>query len=210
MIDRRRFLNDAGTLGLIAMAFPDDALSQETAANPQRELTFMDNPFNQSSTFENPRLEFVFEIELTFTRVHNINNTPAGSGRGAVYIDSGVVRGPQLNGIVVPNSGGDWAQFRPDDVLATDARYMLEADDGTLILIRNNGYLWGKYPDTMTKIREWIFENGPEVPETDYYLRAHPTFEVEQGKYDWLMRHVVIGIGRRKQAGNTIRYYALL
>jgi hypothetical protein len=48
------------------------------------------------------------------------------------------------------------------------------------------------------------------VPEADYYLRAHPTFEVSRGPHDWLMRHVIIGIGQRRQAGNCIRYYALL
>jgi hypothetical protein len=170
----------------------------------------MDTPFTDSSSFEHPKLEFIFEVELQFTRVHNIPDLPTGAGRGAVYVDSGTVRGPRLNGIVLPNSGGDWASFRPDGVLATDARYMLQADDGAMILLRNQGYLWGRHPDTMQKIRDWIFNNGPEVAEEDYYLRAHPTFEVSKGPHDWLMRHVIIGIGRRRTAGNCIRYYAVL
>ena len=170
----------------------------------------MEEVFTDSSTFENPKLEFVFEVELRFTRVHNIPDMPTGAGRGAVYVDGGEVRGPKLNGKVLPDTGGDWALFRPDDVLATDARYMLEAEDGTLILLRNNGYLWGRHDDTMEKIRDWIFNNGPEVPETDYYLRAHPSFEVGKGPHDWLMRHVIVGIGRRREKGNCIRYYALL
>ena len=115
-----------------------------------------------------------------------------------------------VNGKAVPNSGGDYALFRPDDVLSFDARYMLQEDDGTLIMIYNKGYLWGRYSDTMVKIRQWIFEKGPVVPETDYYLRAFPTFEVEKGKHDWLMRHVIIGVGKRKEAGNIVRYYALV
>jgi hypothetical protein len=175
-----------------------------------RHAPSLTSPFDGFSTFDNPRMEFVFEIDLNFTRTHNINNMPTGAGRGAVYLDSGTVRGPHLNGIALPDSGGDWALFRPDDVLSFDARYMLQADDGTLILLRNNGYLWGRSPETMVKIRAWIFENGPEVPESEYYLRANPTFEVERGKHDWLMRHVIIGIGRRKEAGNILRYYALL
>jgi hypothetical protein len=162
------------------------------------------------SSFEQPKFEFVFEIDLDFTRTQNINNMPTGAGRGAVYLDSGTIKGPRLNGKAVPNSGGDYALFRPDDVLSFDARYMLQENDGTLIMIYNRGYLWGRYSDTMTKIRAWIFENGPAVPESDYYLRAFPTFEVEKGKHDWLMRHVIVGVGKRKAAGNVVRYYALL
>ena len=227
-IDRRKFLNDAGTMSLLAMAFPDDVFSQQanqpsasaqsaapvtpatTIESTTEESFIMDNPFTESSTWDNPKLEFVFEIDLDFTRVQNIDNTPAGFGRGAVYLDGGRLSGPRLNGKAVPNSGGDWAQFRPDGVLSFDARYMLEENDGTLILIKNNGFLWGKHPDTMDKIRAWIFDDGPVVPETDYYLRAFPTFEVEQGKHDWLMRHVIVGVGRRKESGNILSYYALL
>ena len=168
------------------------------------------SPFDGVSTFDAPKMEYIFEIDLDFTRVHNIANMPTGAGRGAVYLDSGKVSGPYLNGQALPDSGGDWALFRPDGVLAFDARYMLQEDDGTLILLRNNGYLWGRHPDTIAKIQAWIFDNGPIVPEEDYYLRAFPTFEVEKGKHDWLMRHVIIGIGRRKEAGNILRYYALL
>ena len=166
--------------------------------------------FEQSSTFENPAFEFVFEIDLDFERVHMINNTPEGIGRGAVYVDAGRVSGPKLNGRVIPDSGGDWATFRPDETVAFDARYMIEADDGTLILIRNSGFLWGRKEDTIARIRQWIFDGGDPVPDDEYYLRARPTFEVEAGPHDWLTRHVIIGVGKRKEHGNVVRYYALL
>lgn len=166
--------------------------------------------FAQVSTPIEPKLEFLFQVSLEFTRVQNIENMPSGAGRGAVYIDRGTVEGPRLNGRIVPGSGGDWALFRPDGVLATDARYMLEADDGALILMHNRGYLWGREPDVMPRIREWIFRNGPPVAHSEYYLRAFPTFEVQSGPHDWLMRHVIIGIGERRQHGNVIRYHAVL
>lgn len=212
-MDRRTFFNDMSKLGMAAVAAaPVVASAQESTtgapAGPAGEA--WSSPFDGVSTFDNPKLEYVFEIDLDFTRVQNINNMPTGAGRGAVYLDSGTVSGPYLNGRAVPDSGGDWALFRPDGVLAFDARYMLEENDGTLILLRNNGYLWGRYPDTIARIQAWIFDNGPVVPEEEYYLRAFPTFEVEKGKHDWLMRHVIIGIGRRKEAGNILRYYALL
>jgi len=166
--------------------------------------------FAASSSPTEPQLEFVFQIRLYFTRVQNIENMPSGAGRGAVYIDRGTIEGPRLSGTVVPGSGGDWALFRPDGVLATDARYMLQAQDGTLILMHNRGYLWGRRPDVMPRIRAWIFAGGPPVAHADYYLRAFPSFEVERGPHDWLMRHVIVGIGERQGDGNLIRYFALL
>jgi hypothetical protein len=209
-MNRRDFINDAALLGAATLAVGSVAAQAQdsaAAAAPAAQLT---SPFDGYSSFDNPKLEFVFEIDLNFTRTQNINNMPTGAGRGAVYLDSGTITGPRLNGTAVPNSGGDYALFRPDDVLSFDARYMLQENDGTLIMLYNKGYLWGRYTDTMTKIRAWIFENGPVVPESDYYLRAFPTFEVEKGKHDWLMRHVIIGVGKRKEAGNIVRYYALL
>jgi hypothetical protein len=165
--------------------------------------------FPQASTMEAPHLEFAFQVRLHFTRVQTIEGMPTGAGRGAVYLDDGVVTGPRLNGRAVPNSGGDYALFRPDGVLAFDARYMLEADDGALILMHNRGYLWGRSPDVMPRIRAWIFEGGPEVAHQEYYLRAFPTFECSAGPHDWLMRHVIVGVGKRKADGNLLRYYVL-
>ncbi|PZO41611.1 MAG: DUF3237 domain-containing protein [Alphaproteobacteria bacterium] len=166
--------------------------------------------FENVSLPAEPRFEFLFEIELKWANLQNIPDMPSGYGRGATYVDTGVVSGPHLNGKLVPRSGADWAQFRPDQVLALDARYMIEADDSALILMHNRGYLAGRAPDVLPRIQDWMFRNGPEVPFEDYYLRTTPTFEVSQGPYDWLMRTVVVGIGSRQKTGNTIRYFALL
>jgi hypothetical protein len=159
---------------------------------------------------EGPKLEFAFELRLRFTRVQNIQAMPSGAGRGAVYVDSGEFQGPRLRGKAVPNSGGDYALFRPDGVLAFDARYMLQEEDGTLILLNNRGYLWGRQPETMQRLRAMAFAGGPTVEPAEYYLRATPTFEVESGRHDWLMRHVFVGIGERKADGNLLRYYTVL
>jgi hypothetical protein len=168
-------------------------------------------PFDEAhSTLREPKLQFAFEVRLRFARVQNIAAMPTGAGRGAVYVDSGEFEGPHLRGKAVPNSGGDYSLFRPDGVLAFDARYMLEENDGTLILLYNRGYLWGRKPDTIERLRAMAFAGGPYVAASEYYLRAFPTFEVETGKHDWLMRYVFVGIGERHRDGNLIRYYALL
>ena len=166
--------------------------------------------FTEVSTPTEAKLEFCFEIRLFFTRVHSIPDMPSGAGRGAVYVDSGWVKGPRLNGKALPGSGGDWSLFRPDGVLQMDARYMLEADDGTLILLRNQGYLWGRTPDVIPRIQDWMFRDGPPVPHSEFYLRSAPTFEVSKGPHDWLMRHVFVGVGDRYADGNIIRYFAVL
>lgn len=166
----------------------------------------MNPPYSQ---LDNPRLEFVMAVTLRFTRVQTIADTPSGGMRSAVYVDGGEFEGPTLKGKAVPNSGGDYAYFRPDDTAVFDARYMLEVDDGALILVQNRGFLWGRQPDTMTRLRDWAFNNGPAVDHGDYYLRAQPTFETAAGPHDWLTRHVFIGIGERRTDGNHIRYYAL-
>jgi Protein of unknown function (DUF3237) len=167
-------------------------------------------PFTEASLGNDPKLEFVFEIKLKFSRYERIDDMPIGAARGFVLIDSGTIRGPRLNGIVQTMSGGDWALFRPDGTLSTDARYMLQADDGARILMHNRGYLWGRKPDTLERIQKWMFHGGPSVPNDEFYLRAAPSFEAPRGPHEWLTRHVFVGIGERQADGNTIRYYALL
>jgi hypothetical protein len=157
-----------------------------------------------------PGLEFAFEVRLKFERHDMIADTPNGFSRGGVYLDSGEFDGPNIRGIAIPGSGGDWAIFRPDGTLRLDARYMLKTDDGVVIMIHNQGYLWGRQPDTMEKFRKFGFEGGAPVPEDEYYFRTAPIFEAPKGKYDWLTRHVFIGVARRVQGGNAVRYFKVL
>ena len=167
-------------------------------------------PFEGASLPDAVRLEPAFEIRLEFGGIDMLPTVTGGFGRGAVYIAEGVVTGPRLNGRVLGGSGGDWAEFRPDGTVATNARYMIEADDGTHILMRNRGFLWGRTPDVMDRIRAWMFEDGPPVDSSEFYLRAAPSFEVAPGPHDWLTRHILVGIGTRQRRGNTIAYHAVL
>jgi hypothetical protein len=168
------------------------------------------SPFDGTSGPAEPRLEFVFEIQAEFARMDTIPDMPCGYGRGFVSLSGGRISGPRLNGVILPNTGGDWAMFRPDEVLNSDARYLLQADDGAQILMLNRGFVWGRQPDTMQRMRAWMFEDGPPLEFEEFYLRSSPSFETPKGPYEWMMRHIFVGIGRRQRHGNTIRYYALL
>jgi len=98
----------------------------------------------------------------------------------------------------------------PDDVAALDARYLLQGDDGTVILLENKGFLCGGKPDTMARLRDWAFGSGQPVPHDEDYLRSSTRFERPGGKHDWLTKHVFIGVGERRSDGNLLRYYALV
>jgi len=165
--------------------------------------------FPTLSTMDRPHLEFAFACRLMFTRVFAVPNVHNGGFRSAVLVDDGHFEGPTLKGRAIANSGGDYAHFRDDDTAVFDARYLLEVDDGTVIYMQNRGYLWGRTPDAMARLRAWAFEGGAPVDHADYYLRAQPTFETPKGKHDWLTRHVFIGVGERMPDGNFVRYYAV-
>ena len=161
------------------------------------------------STIDQPRFEFAFECRLRSARAYSPSpmSTTGLQVRGTGGYGS--FEGPRLRGRAIANSGGDYAHFRADDTAVFDARYLLEVDDGTMIYMQNRGFLWGRTPDAMTRLRAWAFEGGPPVPHEDYYLRAQPTFETPKGKHDWLTRHVFVGIGERRPDGNLVRYYAV-
>ena len=166
-----------------------------------------DPPFSQPDA---PRLELAMEVRLAFPGTYMIPDTPWGFSRGAVLVESGTFEGPKIRGRAIPNSGGDYACFRPDGTVCFDARYLLEEEDGTVILLRNTGFLFGRSPDTMDRIRAAMRGEGPQVPFEDYYLRSTPSFECPAGKHDWLTRHCFVGIGQRLPQGNLLRYYTVL
>ena len=156
------------------------------------------------STMENPNLEFAFAIRLWFTRTSMVPDIPTGGWRSAVYVDGGEIDGPLMKGKAVPNSGGDYAHFRPDDTAVFDARYMLETDDGVIIQIRNKGLRHGP-PDVMARLAA-----GDEVDPAEYYFRTVPEFIAPNGKYEWMNRSIFICSGARYPAGIKLWVWRVL
>ena len=171
------------------------------------DTTPFDGPY---STVDNPRLELVMEVRLAFPEVYTMAPLPGGGMRTAVLVQGGTFEGPLLKGKAVPGSGGDYAYWRGDDVAALDARYLLEEDDGTAIMLQNRGFLWGRKPDTVKRLRDWAFHGGA----FEGCLAAQVVFlvrhRVAAGKHDWLTKHVFVGVGERRSDGNLLRYYALV
>ena len=150
-----------------------------------------------------PQFTFAFNITLTLGEVYWVRPTNQGSTRGAVYVTGGKVSGPQINGTVVPQSGADWPLQRPDGVIDFDARYLLRTDDDVIIYMQNRGYRWGP-DDVMAALRR-----REPVDPSAYYMRTSPKFDAPAGRYDWMTRHVFVGVAEKTPDGNSINYFML-
>lgn len=158
-----------------------------------------------------PQTEFALEVRLRFRPLPKVVDMPSGGDRGMVMLDGGEFDGPLLSGKAIPSSGGDFCLFRPDGVLAADARYLLQEQDGSVFMLNTRGYIWGRSQAVMEKFERIAHGKSDEVvlPE-EVYFRTMTTFEAPLGKHDWLAKHAFIGVGRRTAEGNAIRYYKVL
>jgi hypothetical protein len=81
--------------------------------------------------------EFALEVLAECDARFDLGTRSQGQRR-FIPIVGGSFEGPRIRGRVLPG-GGDWQLQRPDGVLEVEARYTLQADDGTLIYIHNSG-----------------------------------------------------------------------
>jgi len=151
-----------------------------------------------------PRLEHAFTISIELAGLQWIKPTSMGATRAAVYAAAGKIEGPRLNGRVIPMSGGDFPLVRPNGVIDFDARYLLEADDGTVIYMQNRGYRWGS-EEAMAKM-----SRNEAVQPDEYYMRVCPKFDAPEGAHEWMCRHVFVGVAEKIPGANRIHYFVVL
>ncbi|MBI5439889.1 MAG: DUF3237 family protein [Deltaproteobacteria bacterium] len=146
-------------------------------------------------------LEFAFEVRLLLgTRLHF--PISGGGERGFVPVVGGEFKGPRIEGVVLPG-GGDWPYIRQDGVVEFDARYLLQASDGTHIYLRNRGFRHAP-----PEIAEKMEACEPVDPES-YYFRVSPVFEVPAGPHDWLSRMVFVGRADRRTDHSLFQYFVV-
>jgi len=151
--------------------------------------------------------EHVFDVKMNFDRRWTTGAIHAGGpNHGYTSIGEGsTVSGPRLNGTLVDYSGADWPVIRTDGVVELNAHYMIRADDGALIYIRNLGYVHGPLA-------------RPGHPPLAPYFRCTPYFRAPDGPHEWLNRTVIVGIGQRRPKlkpddepdHSLFRYYAVI
>lgn len=153
---------------------------------------------------EAPRLEFAFAIRVNFGNRTKVGKLPSGFTRGFTDAVGGEVAGPKLNGIVVPHSGGDWPSYWPNGAVEFTAQYLLQADDGTLIVVKNRGFRFAT-PEVTARM-----ERLESVDTSEYYMRLSPFFEAPVGPHDWLNRTVFVGNANRQADHSVFRFWQVV
>lgn len=143
------------------------------------------------STETEPRLasRLLGTLTLDMGPAYDLGVTPTGWRRMRV-LPSGTLIGPRINAKVLPG-GLDAFLRKGDNSMHTDARLVLETDDGALIYLAYRGVRYGS-PQVMQRV-----EANQPVGDDEYYLRNVPTFETAHPAYEWLNRLIAVGVGRR-------------
>ncbi|KXJ90343.1 hypothetical protein Micbo1qcDRAFT_226225 [Microdochium bolleyi] len=142
-----------------------------------------------------PHMQFVYRIVCQMTGdntiIDNIQDTNVS--RLVLPIAGGTVSGPGIKGIIVPNSGADWAQLvggEQQRFLRLEARYTLRTDDGHDILVNAKG-VYNRQPESKFGADEAV----PTVTQDDVEYFTHLSFEASsKSPYHWMNRIVAIGV----------------
>lgn len=148
------------------------------------------------------RLDHVFDMRASFGGETRIGPTTLAQSRTFVPVTSGRVLGPRLSGEIVAGSGGDWPRLEDGRALI-EGQWLIRADDGTLIVMRNTGYL----QQTLPAGAAWRGEGADYATPT---LHLAPIFEAPEGPHGWLTRTVFVGKADRRATDANFRFYAVM
>lgn len=114
--------------------------------------------------------------------------------RRIIPITGGSLRGPRLNGHVLPG-GADFQLVLSDTAADLDARYIIELDGaefaGEHIYIQNRALRRGSAADIARLVR------GEPVEPAAIYFRGVPAFEVSSPALAWLTESIFLISGAR-------------
>ena len=141
----------------------------------------------------------IFTIFAELEGITSLGRTPYGERR-VIGILGGSVRGPKLNGRILPG-GADWQIIRTDGAADIKARYIIETDDGARIMVTSEGLRHGP-PEVMERLAR-----GDNVDPAHYYFRTVMRFETSDPKVDWLNRILALARGQRETRAVRLDVY---
>jgi hypothetical protein len=130
-----------------------------------------------------PSLTSIARLSVDIAPPLAIGDAGAGA-RDVIPIAGGRIEGPLLSGRVLPG-GADWAITRADGVAEVWARYTIQTDDGTLIMVTNTGL-------------------AHQNPDGSWGGHTVPSFEVAALAYQWLCQSIFIGALQARAAGDRV------
>jgi Protein of unknown function (DUF3237) len=130
-------------------------------------------------------------VHAELADILEFGDTPAGKRR-VINILGGTVSGPRFNGTILPG-GADWQVIRADGVADISARYTIQAESGSLVLVNSDGVRHGP-PEVIAALAA-----GEDVDPARYYFRTAMRFETGGADVDWLNRIVAVASGRREK-----------
>ena len=137
----------------------------------------------------------IFTIHAELAPMLHFGRTPYGERR-VIGILGGMVRGPKLNGRVLPG-GADWQIVRGDGAADIQARYTIESEAGARILVSSDGLRHGP-PAVLERLAR-----GDNVDPSLYYFRTVMRFETANPSVDWLNR--ILALARGQREANAVR-----
>jgi hypothetical protein len=143
----------------------------------------------------------IFTIHAELGEIRHFGQTPYGERR-VVDILGGRIEGPRLKGRILP--GADWQIVRPDGVTDLQARYAIETDRGTRILVTSDGLRHGP-PEVIAALAR-----GEAVDPSRYYFRTLMRFETADPTLAWLNRILALGIGAREKLAVRLDVYEVV
>lgn len=141
----------------------------------------------------------IFTIEAELEAVVTLGRTPYGERR-FVGITGGTVKGPKLNGRILPG-GADWQIVRSDGAADIQARYLIESDRGAHIVVNSTGLRHGP-PEVLEKLAK-----GDKVDPALYYFRTVMRFETADPTLNWLNRTLALARGQREARSVRLDVY---
>ncbi len=134
------------------------------------------------------KTEFVYEALVTIDAPVDAGMTPHGRQR-YIPITGGTFEGPNIRGVILPG-GADWQTDRRDGTTEVSALYSMRCEDGTVIIVHNDGV---------------IVDGGA-------YMRTAPRFDAPDGPHAWLNKAQFVGSisGGPKPGSVIIRIFRVL
>ena len=137
----------------------------------------------------------IFTIQAELAGIMNLGQTPYGERR-VIDILGGRVTGRKLKGRVLPG-GADWQLIRADGAADIQARYTIESEAGSRILVTSEGLRHG--PKAVLE----ALARGDKVDPALYYFRTVMRFETSGAEVAWINR--ILAIARGQRDANAVR-----